>query len=115
MFRSNVAVRRLVFAAAALALVGVGGLAWWVARGWWQPPDPPPPPDPRLTFATPYRNVRPEVRYVGDEACASCHHAISESYHSHPMGRSFLSVSEVADRERYDEAVHNPFTRFDTQ
>jgi tetratricopeptide (TPR) repeat protein len=44
--------------------------------------------DPRLTFDTPYRNVRPEVRYVGDEACADCHPGVCDSYHRHPMGRS---------------------------
>src|SRR5438128_9804074 len=25
--------------------------------------------DPRLTFPTRYRNVRPEVKYLGDQAC----------------------------------------------
>ena len=33
----------------------------------------PPELDPRLTFATPYRNVRPDVEYVGDPSCANCH------------------------------------------
>ncbi len=41
--------------------------------------------DPRLTFDTPFRNVKPEVKYVGDAACAECHSAIDESYHRHPM------------------------------
>src|SRR5690348_7016201 len=51
-------------------------------------PTPAPETDPRVTFATPYRNVRPDVRYVGDEACARCHRKLAESYHQHPMGRS---------------------------
>lgn len=54
-------------------------------------PDPAPaspPADPRLAFATEYRNVRPEVKYVGDAVCATCHDAITRTYHQHPMGRS---------------------------
>lgn len=46
-------------------------------------------PDPRLTYVTPYRNVRPEVAYVGDVTCARCHQEIAETYRQHPMGRSF--------------------------
>ncbi len=49
--------------------------------------------DPRLTFATPYRNVRPDVRYVGDDRCADCHVEQAESYRRHPMGRTFGLVS----------------------
>src|SRR5262249_30861726 len=40
--------------------------------------------DPRLTFATPYRSVRPEVQYVGDDACSACHRRLFQSYRSHP-------------------------------
>ena len=41
------------------------------------PPELPPaaaegPDDPRRTFETPFLNVRPDVRYVGDAACAGC-------------------------------------------
>src|SRR5438132_13007538 len=42
--------------------------------------------EPRLTFATPYRNTGQEVKYVGDDACSICHQRISETYHRHPMG-----------------------------
>ncbi|HTU19975.1 MAG TPA: tetratricopeptide repeat protein [Gemmataceae bacterium] len=65
--------------------------------------------DPRLTAATPYRNVRPDVRYVGDAACAECHPSHAESYHQHPMGRSLAPVAQVAANQRYDAGVHNPF------
>jgi hypothetical protein len=44
--------------------------------------------DPRLTFATRYRNVRPEVQYVGDGECAACHKGLCNSFHQHPMGQS---------------------------
>src|SRR5262245_22808938 len=52
-----------------------------------------PPDDPRLTFATPFFNVRPEVKYVGDEACAGCHEGHAKSYHQHPMGRSLEPIA----------------------
>ncbi len=65
--------------------------------------------DPRLTVATPFRNVRPEVKYVGDEACGQCHLRQAETYRQHPMGRSLSAVASVAAQERYDKAVHNPF------
>ncbi len=67
------------------------------------------PDDPRLTFPTPYRNVRPEVKYVGDGACAKCHPKFSETYHQHPMGRSLANLKSGFPLERYDEAAHNPF------
>ncbi|MFO0799082.1 MAG: hypothetical protein U0804_16565 [Gemmataceae bacterium] len=71
-------------------------------------PDPPPP-DPRVTFATDFRNVRPGVRYVGDAACAACHPAVTAAYRSHPMGRSAAWVGGGAGPvERYDAAAHNP-------
>src|SRR2546427_5904517 len=67
--------------------------------------------DPRLTFPTRYQNVRPEVKYVGDEACASCHFAETTSYHQHPMAHSMSVVSQAVPVERYDAAAGNPFTK----
>src|SRR5437667_144570 len=69
----------LVVAAAAAAY-----LLWPRAA----PPADDDPPDPRLTADTPYRNVRPDAAYLGDAACAPCHHAVCDDYHRHPMGRS---------------------------
>jgi tetratricopeptide (TPR) repeat protein len=51
--------------------------------------------DPRLTFATLYRNVRPEVRYVGDAACLHCHADKVKSYHGHPMSHSVVPIQGV--------------------
>lgn len=65
--------------------------------------------DPRVTFSTPFRNVRPEVKYVGDAACANCHREQTRSFHHHPMGRSMATVAEVAPQQRYDSSVRNPF------
>jgi Flp pilus assembly protein TadD len=67
--------------------------------------------DPRLTFATPYHNVRPEVSYVGDEVCAGCHAGHAETYRQHPMGRSTAPVAHAAALERYDAAANNPFEK----
>jgi hypothetical protein len=68
--------------------------------------------DPRLTYSTPHRNIRPEVKYLGGKACAECHPSQSETFHRHPMGRSFLPTSNVAPEERYDATSNNPFERF---
>jgi hypothetical protein len=67
------------------------------------------PPDPRLLYDGPYRNIRPEVAYVGDAACVSCHSDIAESFRRHPMGMSLAPIAEVVDRDVYDAAHRNPF------
>ncbi len=73
-----------------------------VAAGWYYiwPPAPrdevhdhrvalaPPPEDPRQTFPTPFRNARPGIAYVGDQACLTCHERLCTTYHQHPMGQS---------------------------
>jgi tetratricopeptide (TPR) repeat protein len=68
--------------------------------------------DPRLTIATPYRNVRPEVHYVGDETCAQCHPDQAAHYRQHPMGRSLAPMASVAELERLEPSTHNPFEAF---
>jgi cytochrome c-type biogenesis protein CcmH/NrfG len=67
------------------------------------------PSDPRLTFATPYRNVRPEVAYVGSDSCTSCHPSEAATYAQHPMGRSAAYVSGPGPGERFDRSTKNPF------
>ncbi len=69
-----------------------------------------PTPDPRLTFDTPFRNVRPNVAYVGDAACANCHSDIDKTYHQHPMGRSAAMTFHAPTIESYDAVSKNPFT-----
>ena len=56
-----------------------------------------------------FLNVRPEVKYVGDEACGKCHAAIAETYRRHPMGNSIAPIKESLPIERYDLASNNPF------
>jgi hypothetical protein len=65
--------------------------------------------DPRLSYPTPYRNVHPQVRYVGDRACAGCHTEIAETYRHHPMGRALAPVETASPIERYDAKANNPF------
>jgi len=51
---------------------------------------------PRDVYAgTIYANAKPEVAYVGDEACVRCHREISEDYRTHPMGRSLARIQAV--------------------
>ena len=57
-------------------------------------------PDPRLVYATPFRNVKPDVKYVGDAACEGCHRAVCKSYHAHPMGRSADLLAQTPLKEK---------------
>jgi hypothetical protein len=66
-------------------------------------------PDPRRTYAGPYRNINPDVRYVGDAQCVGCHDEIAKSYARHPMGRSLVPAADLAGRQRYTPDTHNPF------
>jgi hypothetical protein len=106
--RTNSILRPSVLAASGL-LAAFGFLAAWK---WWPHAESlheSVPGDPRLTFATPYRNVRPDVKYVGDEACAGCHPRETKTYRDHPMGRSLAPVRAAPVVERYDAAAKNPF------
>lgn len=77
-----------------------------------QPPAPAANDDPRLTFDTPFLNVRPDVKYVGDSACADCHKPQAEHYARHPMGRSMgRSIDQIGMEPRGLEA-HNPFEKY---
>src|SRR5262249_52644780 len=50
---------------------------------------------------SPFLNVRPDVRYVGDAACASCHREQTETYSRHPMGRSLAVVDPRTPAELF--------------
>jgi DNA-binding SARP family transcriptional activator len=64
--------------------------------------------DPRLSYSGPYLNVHPDVKYVGDKACADCHQKQAKSYHEHPMGRS-LHTAAVLDQRALMQGHNNPF------
>jgi Tetratricopeptide repeat/Cytochrome c554 and c-prime len=101
-------------AAAAIALAGLAA-AWWL---WWREkvshsdpePDTVAAADPRLTFPTPYRNVHPDVRYVGDRACTDCHRTQADSYRHHPMGLALAPTRDATPIEKYEPDAKNPFT-----
>lgn len=96
-------------AGAALVLLGLASWRWWTARQTDETPTRAAVVDPRLAFPTPYRNVRPDVKYVGDQVCANCHHHHVESYSQHPMGQALAPTAAATRIERYEQAAHNPF------
>lgn len=102
---------------AGLVVAAAAGAVWWaVGRTPIKDGPPavvadPPPPDPRLTFDTPFRNVKPAVKYVGDESCADCHADIDKRYHAHPMGRSAAFVSQAPPLETFGPEARNPFLK----
>lgn len=101
-----------------LAALAVGG-GLFMFRPWRASGPPPAPPevrsadDLRLSYAGPFRNVRPDVKFVGDAACADCHKEIAEAYHQHPMGRSMADLAS-APTPPLDRQHHNPFDAFGT-
>jgi predicted CXXCH cytochrome family protein len=94
---------------AGLLALGAWGVSRWVSRKVAVSHDD----DPRLTFPSSFRNVRPEVSYVGDDRCAACHPDQTASFHQHPMGRSFAPVTLAPAIERYGPEAHNPFDFFE--
>src|SRR5207245_8923960 len=66
-------------------------------------------PDPRLTYAGPYRNIEPNVAYVGDAVCAKCHQDIAETYAKHPMARSLQPVTQVDHANRLGASRNSDF------
>jgi len=91
-----------------LILGGIGGGAALLMRKQPQPEEALSD-DPRLSFATPYRNVRPEVAYVGDAECRRCHQQIAAKYARHPMGRSMAAAGLPSPTEPLGAKQNNPF------
>lgn len=91
-------------------MLGVAALL--VGRNWWgkRETHSHEPADPRLTYRTPYKNVHPRVRYVGDQVCADCHSEIHKAYRKHPMGRAMAPIAAATSIERVDATAFNPFT-----
>jgi hypothetical protein len=100
---------------AALGVLGLVGivLAWlyWPGRGTDGPPEagPVPAEDPRLSYDGLFRNVRPDVKYVGDQACGDCHPRQAIGYSMHPMGQALAPIAEATPIEKYGPAAHDPF------
>lgn len=96
---------------------GVAGLLICAAVWFWRAANVEPgarrdlaPDDPRVSFPTAYRNVRPGVKYVGDEVCAACHAAHVESYRHHPMGQAMAPIGQASPIERLTPDAKTPFT-----
>jgi len=63
-------------------------------------PDPPPPEDsfPLVPISTsPFLNTRPEVAYVGSDACRACHASHDLSFRRTGMGRSMAEVDPAQE------------------
>jgi hypothetical protein len=99
--------RRTAGALGLLAALAALGMLAALARTRHSVQTPPPDADPRLTYAGPYRNVRPGVGYTGDEACAACHEQQARTYRDHPMSRSVTSVADQAGSPRKTAATHD--------
>ncbi|MBX9580713.1 MAG: tetratricopeptide repeat protein [Gemmataceae bacterium] len=101
---------RLLFILPVLAAAAaVGAVVWQATR-----PEPGPEPEVAAgptTPPSPYRNTRPEVRYVGDAACAGCHPDIAKTYRDHPMGRDLAAVTGPLPGERFGPEAQNPFDK----
>jgi predicted CXXCH cytochrome family protein len=93
----------------ALAIVVLLGCAWAIWN-WWPGGSRRIPPDPRMTFDSPFLNVRPHVKYVGDAVCANCHQDITDVYAHHAMGRAMYPTPSAPELERYQDPASNPFT-----
>jgi tetratricopeptide (TPR) repeat protein len=70
------------------------------------------PDDPRLTYTGPFRNIHPDVKYTGDDACTDCHLDKARSYRQHPMGRSLVPIVRLSPAPPQDQAHNNPFVAF---
>ena len=91
------------------ALGGLLLVAAAIATGYWSLGKPLPPPAPRQTLPTQYRNVRPDVAYVGDARCIECHRNEADHFRQHPMGQSLLPEREYLGHEELGTDVKNPF------
>src|SRR6516165_2557330 len=104
--------RRLGIAVLALALAGTAFASW---RMWRDPKTAPKASDdPRITYAGPYRNVRPDVAFVGDEGCSECHRDQEGTYRRHPMANTLLPIARAGGTQPLDKEHHNPFPAFDS-
>ena len=62
------------------------------------------------TADTRFLNLAPDVQFVGDETCATCHEDLYASYATHGMARSFYRLTPEAAVEDFSgvEVRHEP-------
>jgi hypothetical protein len=104
--------RRRILRHTVLSLGLLAAAGWLTVSFFSRPPLPvtvSSPSDPRLLYDGPFRNIHPDVAYVGDKSCMPCHADISRSFRRHPMGRSLTPLADAEEIESYDAAHHNPF------
>ena len=100
---------RRVFLVLAFALLASSAIAWWVwPRHSASPLDDKPPPDPRLSYAGPFLNIHPDIRYVGDAMCIDCHRDISKTYAQHPMGRTMSDSRDLTPTQGLTAKQNHP-------
>jgi tetratricopeptide (TPR) repeat protein len=93
-----------------LLVVGGAGLGLWFARR--GAPVERPSDDPRVTYTGPYRNIHPDIAFVGDDACTSCHKDQATTYRRHPMANTLAPIAREAAAHPLDKAHNNPFTKY---
>ncbi len=106
--RGSSAQRWCLFGAGVLLLLLALGIQHRIRRGA-SSEQVPPSSDPRLAYNGPFRNIHPEVRYVGDSRCGDCHARETETYRRHPMGRSLLRVADIGSAVACAASNNNPF------
>ncbi len=74
-----------------VAVMSLGGVAYFLVQPERLPPEPV---AGAGALPSPWRNLHPDVRYVGDDACAGCHAGVAQRYRRHPMARD-LSPPEA--------------------
>jgi hypothetical protein len=90
-----------------LTVAALAGKAWLDRRPAPTPPDPYPLPP---VSPSPFLNTRPDARYVGSEACRSCHPGSDASFRRTGMGRSMTELDP--GREPPDASLdHTPSKR----
>lgn len=95
---------RVMLVLLGLAAAGAGG---YLLICGWRPEQLPV--DPRVAYAGPYRNIHPDVKYVGSETCGNCHVQIADDYARHAMGRSLSPNTgnpKPSARVKVDKSAH---------
>jgi Flp pilus assembly protein TadD len=102
--------RKILILTGGVLALSAAFFSWWISHR--SPPQSSTPSEPASIEPwadSSYQNVRPGVRYVGEQACAECHPSEAESFHRHPMGRSLQPIKAWKAADRLSARAHNPF------
>src|SRR5579871_4115498 len=112
---------RIAMLGGGLVLVVFSAVAWWSSRTSTRNAQQEanslgePETDPRIQYSGPFRNIHPDVQYVGDQSCAACHEDKTRTFSQHPMGRSLIPIVDLVAHQLYDSRHNNPFRALDSQ